>query len=250
MQTVLTTPTFERQARAAGLDDEELTEIVSQIAAHPVSGELIVGTGGARKLRFARQGSGKSGGYRTIHYFGGEDVPVFLLALAIRAIGQTCRKRSETNWLRCCRSSRRLTGEVAARMGDEEDYHVDVRPGRDPERPRGSRHREEARRMPSRAFVPPAVDVAAIRKKRDCPRIVRPTLRLLAAMPRGSARCEQRPALCFGCRRPDRGRRVRVDARAPSAWAGAGASAGWVRGRAQCLMTRSRLCGAPSPCPG
>ncbi len=81
MQTVLTTPTFERQARAAGLVDEEVIGIVSQIAAHPVSGELIVGTGGARKLRFARQGSGKSGGYRTIHYFGGEDVPVFLLAL-------------------------------------------------------------------------------------------------------------------------------------------------------------------------
>ncbi|MDP3548149.1 MAG: type II toxin-antitoxin system RelE/ParE family toxin [Phreatobacter sp.] len=32
-------------------------------------------------MRFARPGSGKSGGYRTIHYFGGDDVPVFLLAI-------------------------------------------------------------------------------------------------------------------------------------------------------------------------
>ncbi len=41
----------------------------------------MVGTGGARKLRHAGRGGGKSGGYRTIHYFGGNDVPIFLLAL-------------------------------------------------------------------------------------------------------------------------------------------------------------------------
>ena len=81
MQTVVTTPTFDRQARAAGLTEDELAAIASRLAADPVSGELMVGTGGARKLRFARAGAGKSGGYRTIHYFGGEDVPVFLLAL-------------------------------------------------------------------------------------------------------------------------------------------------------------------------
>lgn len=40
----------------------------------------MVGTGGARKLRHARKGQGNSGGFRTIHYFGGSDVPVFLLA--------------------------------------------------------------------------------------------------------------------------------------------------------------------------
>ena len=39
------------------------------------------GSGGARKVRFARRGKGKSGGYRTVHYFAGDDVPLFLLAL-------------------------------------------------------------------------------------------------------------------------------------------------------------------------
>ncbi|WP_368904769.1 type II toxin-antitoxin system RelE/ParE family toxin [Taklimakanibacter lacteus] len=38
------------------------------------------GTGGARKVRFAGRGKGKSGGYRVITYFGGNDIPVFLLA--------------------------------------------------------------------------------------------------------------------------------------------------------------------------
>jgi hypothetical protein len=47
----------------------------------PTAGDLIVGTGGARKLRFAASGKGKRGGVRTVHYFGGDDVPVFMLAV-------------------------------------------------------------------------------------------------------------------------------------------------------------------------
>jgi hypothetical protein len=81
MQTVPLRPTFERQAKAAGLGEDDIAAIASALAADPLAGDLIAGTGGARKVRFARSGSGKSGGYRTVHYFGGDDVPIFLLAL-------------------------------------------------------------------------------------------------------------------------------------------------------------------------
>ena len=81
MHGVLLTSVFERQAKAAGLGDDELQEIAVAIASDPLGGELMVGTGGARKMRHAGRGEGKSGGYRTIHYFGGDDVPIFLLAL-------------------------------------------------------------------------------------------------------------------------------------------------------------------------
>ena len=37
------------------------------------------GTGGARKVRFAGRGKGKSGGYRVITFYGGGDIPLFLL---------------------------------------------------------------------------------------------------------------------------------------------------------------------------
>ena len=40
---------------------------------------MIPGTGGARKLRFAKRGKGKSGSYRVITYYAAEDVPVFLM---------------------------------------------------------------------------------------------------------------------------------------------------------------------------
>jgi hypothetical protein len=62
-----------------GLPDAERLAIVSWIAANPSAGEVIEGTGGARKVRFAGKGKGKSGGYRVITFFTGTDIPVFLL---------------------------------------------------------------------------------------------------------------------------------------------------------------------------
>jgi hypothetical protein len=81
MHTVLHTDTFLADAKAAGVTDSELAEIEQTIAADPLAGDLIPGTGGARKVRIAGKGRGKSGGYRVITYYAAEDVPVFLLAL-------------------------------------------------------------------------------------------------------------------------------------------------------------------------
>ena len=81
VQTVLLTSIFLRQATAAGVDEDDLQDIVTTIAQDPLGGDIIAGTGGARKLRHAGRGKGKSGGYRTIHYFGGNDIPIFLLAI-------------------------------------------------------------------------------------------------------------------------------------------------------------------------
>jgi hypothetical protein len=79
MQTVVETPAYLADAKAAGLSEEERRAVVDLLALRPDAGELIVGAGGARKLRIAGRGKGKSGGYRIISYFAGSDVPVFLL---------------------------------------------------------------------------------------------------------------------------------------------------------------------------
>lgn len=81
MYTVIRTPTFLSDAKASGLSDEEQDEIVARISNNPLAGDIMKGTGGFRKIRFAGREKGKSGGYRTIHYFAGDDVPVLLLAL-------------------------------------------------------------------------------------------------------------------------------------------------------------------------
>jgi len=57
----------------------ERLAIINWIAAHPEAGDVIEGTGGARKVRFAGRGKGKSGGYRVITFFTGTEMPVFLL---------------------------------------------------------------------------------------------------------------------------------------------------------------------------
>jgi hypothetical protein len=99
MQTVIRTPTFLSDARAADLSDEEQNDIVSEIAKNPLAGALMEGTGGCRKLRFAGKGKGKRGGFRTVHYYAGDDVPVLLLALIDKGEAENLSK-SERNELR------------------------------------------------------------------------------------------------------------------------------------------------------
>jgi hypothetical protein len=60
---------------------------------------LMEGTGGCRKLRFAGKGKGKRGGFRTVHYYGGDDVPVLLLALIDKGEDENLSK-AERNELR------------------------------------------------------------------------------------------------------------------------------------------------------
>ena len=81
VHSVIWTGTFVAQAKRIGLSEHEMTDIVNTLAENPLAGDGMIGTGGARKLRHAGRGGGKSGGYRTIHYFGGDRVPVFLLAV-------------------------------------------------------------------------------------------------------------------------------------------------------------------------
>ncbi len=79
LQTVVELPAYLRAAKACGMTDAEMAGAVDYLARHPEAGDLIVGSGGCRKLRLAGKGKGKSGGYRVITYFARADEPVFLL---------------------------------------------------------------------------------------------------------------------------------------------------------------------------
>ena len=79
MQTIIETPAYLSDAKTLGLTDIERAIIVDYLAQHPSAGEVLPGTGGARKVRFGGRGKGKSGGYRVITFYSGEDIPVFLL---------------------------------------------------------------------------------------------------------------------------------------------------------------------------
>ncbi len=78
--TVVETKAF--SARAKGrMDAVEVDRAIEVIARDPLCGDLIQGTGGIRKLRFAVKGKGKSGGVRIAYYYYNESMPVFLLTV-------------------------------------------------------------------------------------------------------------------------------------------------------------------------
>jgi hypothetical protein len=79
MHTVVELPAFTKTAAAAGMSRAEILALTLQLAANPTFGEVMVGTGGCRKLRVAGRGKGKSGGYRVVTFYSGTDIPVFLL---------------------------------------------------------------------------------------------------------------------------------------------------------------------------
>jgi len=81
MQTVIETRAYLAAADEAGMSEEERASVVDLLASQPDAGAIMPGCGGARKLRVARPGKGKSGCYRVITYFAGAEVPVFLLTV-------------------------------------------------------------------------------------------------------------------------------------------------------------------------
>ena len=79
MHTVVETPAFLSDSKALGMSQGERLEVLTFLALNPDAGDVIAGTGGARKLRFRGRSKGKSGGYRVITFFTGPTFPVFLL---------------------------------------------------------------------------------------------------------------------------------------------------------------------------
>lgn len=67
MFTVKETPYFQREA-AKVWGDSERSEFIGWIADNPLAGDVIPGAGPLRKVRWARQGMGKSGGVRVIYF--------------------------------------------------------------------------------------------------------------------------------------------------------------------------------------
>ena len=78
LQTVVELPEFLRRAKTI-MSDKERAALVDTIAANPEAGVSL--GGGLRKVRIAREGGGKSGGYRTIYVFGGAAMPIFLVTV-------------------------------------------------------------------------------------------------------------------------------------------------------------------------
>ena len=81
MRTVAETEVFIRYA-AEVWSESERQEFINYIAANPEAGDIIRGSGGCRKVRWKRAGTGKSGGARVIYFLAIDDVVWLLIVYA------------------------------------------------------------------------------------------------------------------------------------------------------------------------
>jgi hypothetical protein len=80
MLTVVESPIFQK-LWPRYWDEDERAEFASFIAQNPEAGAVIRGSGGIRKVRWAREGAGKSGGVRIVYLARNEAGELYLLTL-------------------------------------------------------------------------------------------------------------------------------------------------------------------------
>ena len=110
MQTIIETRAYIASAKAEGMSDDDRTAVADRIAANPTAGVLIKGSGGCRKVRVARRGQGKSGGYRIVTDYAAPDLPAFLIA-ALSKRSRANSSQAEVN------AMAKVTGTLVVSLG-------------------------------------------------------------------------------------------------------------------------------------
>ncbi|MGH8215619.1 MAG: hypothetical protein ACREPZ_07995 [Rhodanobacteraceae bacterium] len=88
MLTVIETPLFSKLWPDYWTDDER-TNFAAHLSVNPDAGDVIPRSGGCRKIRWTRAGSGKRGGVRVIYYNQLADGSVVLLLIYAKSVQDT-----------------------------------------------------------------------------------------------------------------------------------------------------------------
>jgi hypothetical protein len=84
MLTVIETPLFQKQWPVYWTE-EERGSFAAYLAEHPDAGDVVPSSGGLRKVRWKRSGSGKSGGVRVIYFLRLAEGEIVLLTMYAKA---------------------------------------------------------------------------------------------------------------------------------------------------------------------
>jgi len=88
MYTLIETPLFSADAKGIWTEGER-GEFCAWLAQNPEAGDVIPGSGGCRKVRWARQGSGKRSGVRVIYFNRLDSGVIYLLVIYAKAVRGT-----------------------------------------------------------------------------------------------------------------------------------------------------------------
>ncbi len=80
MITVRTSKSFEALALSM-MDENGYDDLIEFLARHYLKGDILAGSGGVRKICYARPGRGKSGGFRVVYYYRSEGHPIIPLTI-------------------------------------------------------------------------------------------------------------------------------------------------------------------------
>ena len=85
MYTIIETPTFKNDADSIWTEDER-GDFCTWIAGNHDLGDIISSSGGCRKVRWSRRGSGKRGGVRVIYYSKLKNGEIWLLVIYSKSV--------------------------------------------------------------------------------------------------------------------------------------------------------------------
>jgi hypothetical protein len=118
LMTVYRSAAFERYApELLGLEGTE--EFVDFIAANPLAGDVVAGTGGVRKVRWGRSGKGKRGGVRILYYYHDDDDPIGLLTIYAKGDKDSLTKEEKAEF-------RKLTATIKQQIRDKHHHRTET----------------------------------------------------------------------------------------------------------------------------
>jgi hypothetical protein len=80
MVTFVESPLFTKHVHDY-LTEDEFGVFQAYLATHPKTGDIVRGSGGVRKVRWSRRGTGKSGGVRVLYFARTEAGQIWLLLI-------------------------------------------------------------------------------------------------------------------------------------------------------------------------
>ncbi|MXY17219.1 MAG: hypothetical protein F4Y57_09555 [Acidobacteria bacterium] len=93
------TSTFTKQL-PRHLDDDAYAALQAFLSVHPEAGDVIRGTGGVRKIRWAMRGRGKRGGSRVVYYWLTREDRIYLLTVYAKGAKDDLTAAERAAWRR------------------------------------------------------------------------------------------------------------------------------------------------------
>lgn len=80
------------------LDDDSYAALQALLSVHPEAGDVIRGTGGIRKIRWAMPGRGKRGGSRVVYYWLTARDHIYLLTVYAKGVKDDLTPAEREAW--------------------------------------------------------------------------------------------------------------------------------------------------------